>query len=93
MIKQIYLCACAAEYIPYDTSTNVLGRNIRGLQAQVIDYWCPSSLTHLRSRQNGRRFADDIFKCISLNENVWIPIEISLKFVPQGPIYYTPTLV
>ena len=26
------------------------------------------------------------FKCIFLNENVWIPIEISLKFVSMGPI-------
>ena len=26
----------------------------------------------LRPRQNGRHFADDIFKCIFLNENVWI---------------------
>ena len=37
----------------------------------------------LRPRQNGRRFADDIFKCILLNENLWIPLMISLKFVPQ----------
>ena len=29
-------------------------------------------------------FADDIFKCICLNENVRIAIEISLKFVPRG---------
>ena len=36
----------------------------------------------LRPKQNGRHFADDILKCIFLNENVWIPIEISLKFVP-----------
>ena len=41
-------------------------------------------LNTLRPRQNGRHFADDIFKCIFLNENVWIPIEISLKFVPKG---------
>ena len=40
----------------------------------------------LRPRQNGRHFADDIFKCIFQNENVWIPIKISLKFVPKGPI-------
>ena len=40
----------------------------------------------LRPRQNGRHFADDILKCIFLNENVWIPIEISLKFVPKVPI-------
>ena len=30
--------------------------------------------------------ADDIFKCIFLNENVRISIKISLKFVPKGPI-------
>ena len=40
----------------------------------------------LRPRQNGCHFADDILKCIFLNENVWIPIEISLKLVPEGPI-------
>ena len=47
----------------------------------------------LRPRQNRRYFADDIFKCIFLNENVWIPIEISLKFVPKGPINNIPALV
>ena len=40
----------------------------------------------LRLRQNGRRFPNDIFKCIFLNENTWISIKISLKFVPRGPI-------
>ena len=40
----------------------------------------------LRPRQKGRHFADDIFKCIFLNENVWIPIKISMKFVLKGPI-------
>ena len=47
-------------------------------------------LNTLRPRQNGRHFAVAIFKCIFLNENVWIPIEISLKFVPQGPINNIP---
>ena len=46
----------------------------------------------LRPRENGRHFADDIFKCIFLNENVWIPINVSLKFVPKGPINNIPTL-
>ena len=50
-------------------------------------------LNTLRPRQNGRHFADDIFKCIFLNENVWIPIKISLKFVPQGLINNIPALV
>ena len=36
----------------------------------------------LKLRQNGRHFPDDILTSISLNEYVWIPINISLKFVP-----------
>ena len=47
----------------------------------------------MRPRQNGRHFADAIFKCIFLNENIWILIKISLKFVPKGPINNTPALV
>ena len=47
----------------------------------------------LRSRQNGRLFPDGIFKWIFLNENVWISINISLKFVPKGPINNIPVLV
>ena len=42
--------------------------------------------------QNGRRFADDIFKCIFLKENIRIPIGISLKFVAKGPINNIPAL-
>ena len=48
--------------------------------------WWPSSVNSLRPRQNGRLFADDIFECIFLKENVWISIKISLKFVPKGLI-------
>ena len=44
------------------------------------------SFDTLRPIQNGRHFADDMFKCIFLNEKVWIPIEISLKFVLKGSI-------
>ena len=47
----------------------------------------------LRPRENGRHFPDDIFKWIFLNDNVWISINISLKFVPRGPINNIPTLV
>ena len=47
----------------------------------------------LRPRQNGRHFPDDIFKWIFLNENVWISIKISLKFVPKGLINNIPALV
>ena len=47
----------------------------------------------LRSIQNGRHFADDIFKCIFLNENIWFPIKISLKSVPKGQSNNIPALV
>ena len=47
----------------------------------------------LRTWQNGRLIADDIFKCIFLNENVSIAIKVSLKFVPKGPINNFPALV
>ena len=40
----------------------------------------------LRPRQYVRHFADDIFKCIFFNENVWISLKFSLKFVPKVPI-------
>ena len=47
----------------------------------------------LRLRQNGRLFADDTFKRIFLNKNIRISIEISLNFVPKGPINNIPALV
>ena len=47
----------------------------------------------LRPRQNGPHFPDDIFKCIFLNENVWISIKISLKFALKSLINNIPALV
>ena len=43
-----------------------------------------------RPRQNGRHFTDDIFKRIFLDENVRIPIKISLQLVAKGPINNIP---
>ena len=37
--------------------------------------------------------ADDIFKCIFLNEKYGLPIQISLKFVPRSPIHKASALV
>ena len=37
----------------------------------------------LRLRQNWHNFAEHIYECIFLDENVWISITISLKFVPK----------
>ena len=50
-------------------------------------------VTTLRPRQNGHHLADDIFKCIFLNENVSILIMISLNFVRKGSINIIPALV
>ena len=44
-------------------------------------------------RQNGSHFTDAIFKCILLNEIMWILLKISLKFVPKVQIDNIPTLV
>ena len=59
----------------------------------ILLWFVTSRFNTLRPRQNGRHFADDIFTCIFLNENAWIPIIISLKFVPKGPINNIPALV
>ena len=47
----------------------------------------------LRLWQNGRHFPDDIFKCIFFNENLWISLKISLKFVPKVWMDNIPALV
>ena len=47
----------------------------------------------LKPTQNGRKFPDDIFKCIFFNDNIWISIKISMKCVPNGPINNIPALV
>ena len=51
------------------------------------------NINTLRPRQNGHHFADYMFKWIFLNENVWILLKISLKFVPKVWINNIPALV
>ena len=68
--------------------------NINGFREFCfVLFWSIGLINTLRPRQNGRHFPDDIFKWIFLNENVWISINISLNFVPRGPINNIPTLV
>ena len=59
----------------------------------MLYYFYYHNFNTSRPRQNGRHFADDIFTCIFLNENVWILIKMSLKFIPKGPINSIPALV
>ena len=51
------------------------------------------AINSLRPRLNRCHFADNIFKCIFLNENEWILSRISLKFVPKVRINNIPALV
>ena len=70
------------------SGTNIAG--IAGSYALETGVW--TAVNTLRPRQKGHHFADNIFKCIFLNENIWIWIKISM-FVPKGPINNIPALV
>ena len=52
-----------------------------------------SPLTHLPLDKMAAILADDIFKCIFLNEKFCILIRISLKFAAKGQIDNKPALV
>ena len=78
-------------------NVNLFSIGVSGLDSVIFQSKCGNShvslVNTLRPRQNGRRFADDTFKCIFLNENVRISFKISLKFVSLGPINNIPALV
>ena len=87
-MRMTYLCVCF--FCGWTICT--------GLESQrsaviLSAFYLPRRLNTLRPRQNGCRFADDIFKCIFLNENEWISPRISLKFVPEVRINNIPALV
>ena len=50
-------------------------------------------LTHLPLNKMAAILADDIFKCIFLNQNYRILIQISLKCVPRSQIDNKPAMV
>ena len=63
------------------------------IDCKYCEWVLSQAFNSLRPRQNRRYFADDVFKCNFLNENVWIPIKMSLKIVPKRPINNIPALV
>ena len=71
--------------------------DIYGLSNEIMPpYRQPSHyqyLTHWGQDKMAAILPDNIFKCIFLNENVWISIKISLKVVPKGLINNIPALV
>ena len=76
---------------------NIISKLFHGWNPLEIDPCFPrirsSNFNTLRPRQNGRHSPDDTFKRIFVNENARILIEISLKFVPKGPINNIPASV
>ena len=50
-------------------------------------------ITHLHLDKMAATFTDDVLKRIYLNENIRMPIQFSLKFVPKSPIDNTLALV
>ena len=68
-------------------------RYTRALRQSNVVMHDKNIINTLKPRQNGCHFPDDIFKCIFLDENIWMSINISLKFVPKGPIKNIPALV
>ena len=81
-----YLVSCSYSYYH---NKKELGLCLQDVEAHSTE----NSLTHLRLNKMTTILADDIFKCIFLNENDWIPIRISLKFNPRSPIDNKPALV
>ena len=99
MVQSCFMGTCANHRTAQGGS---IWLNSRGAWLQQNTRKCEScaelmgnvnGLNILRPKPNGRSFADDSFKWIFLNENVWISLKISLKFVPKGPINNIPVLV
>ena len=90
---KMHLVISSAKWRTYfprgDDLTLRVNHAVRYSRVQIQYIWNTDTL---RPRQNGCHFPDDIFKCIFLNESIWISIEISLKFVPKGPISNIPAL-
>ena len=78
LYSNLYIMSCKSR----------VGYYMFGVEWNEVDLF-----NRLRPRQNHHQFIDDILKNIFLNENVWISIKISLKFVPRGSINNIPALV
>ena len=87
--KNMRLKVSSGKWRPFCLGPNVLSGIFShltgGMHTQV------SKMLNLSSPgRNGHHFTDDIFNRIFQNEEVRILIEISLKFVPKGPIGNNP---
>ena len=77
------------------TDVTVLCHYIPLFYMDVISYPCPNvaDVNSSPPGQNGCHLADDIFRCVFINENFCIVIKISLRFVSKCPIDNISTLI
>ena len=52
----------------------------------------PNEFNTLKQRKKWRHFPDDTFKCIFLNRNIGISIQISLQFVTHAAVNNIPAM-
>ena len=61
-------------------------------QGLIPTHLAPINTLRPRQETNGYHFPDAIFKCIFLNENVWISPKLWLKFDPKFQINNIPAM-
>ena len=74
-------------------NTNLDSVNLLKMLSAKCHSFCSDIINTLRPRKDGCRFPGDIFRCIFLNKNISISINISLKVIPNGQINNIPALV
>ena len=85
-----YLMRCLAVF-PFNLW--FIYRNIKYYLFIILCFNSLGPVNTLRPRKYGCHFGDNSFKCMFLNENAWLSIEISLKFVSNVPTNNIPALV
>ena len=83
ILLYVWACKHVLKTYSYVIQWYITSRSPHATTKYESDYVCFNTL---RPRQNGRHFADAIFKYIFLNKDIWISIQISLQFVRKGPI-------
>ena len=90
-----YWCRADCRLAPSQWETSLQSNTIShwlGINLEWV-LWCTLILTHWGWDEMNNISQMTFFKRIFFNENVWISIKISLKFVPKGPINNIPALV
>ena len=88
MIKSLGICALTS-HKSYPTTI----RDLLYCSAQVCIPYHIGGFKHVKAKTKWSPFLGNPFKCIFLNENVWISIKISLNFVLKGPSNNIPAFV